>query len=166
MKIWFDLDGVLRNLVREVFGHNEVTHWNYKNCNGKTLVEAVNESPWICYNAEPLPYLGIVNNVMDHIDILTCQRESWKPYTEDWLSDHLKVPYTVQYINNPQNKLLVLGPDDVLVEDYPLYSNYNNICLIDQPYNRDVSAPLRITTPEQLATYLDNWMTVKCLEEM
>ena len=132
MKIWFDLDGVLRDLTREVFGHNEVDRWDYKNCKGKTLVEVVDEMPWICYNAKPLPYLGIVNNVMDHIDILTCQRKSWIPYTEDWCNKYISLPYTIRYIANPQNKLLVLGPDDVLVEDYPLYPSYQQICLIDQ----------------------------------
>lgn len=164
MKIWFDLDGVLRNLVREVFGHNEVTHWNYKNCNGKTLVEAVNESPWICYNAEPFPYINAVNNVMDRVDILTHQPEKWRPYTEDWLNDHIKISYTVTYVNNPQNKLLVLGSDDILVEDFPLYPDYSNIILIDHPYNRCCNAPIRVTTPDELYNLLDNFMTLKCIE--
>ena len=153
--IYWDLDGVLRLLGSYVLGQ-EPDVWD-KKYKGKTVVQHINEHPEICLYAPESEYLPIVNEVCDHINILTNQLPSWIPWTDKWLNNHIKISYEVVYTNGPDAKFSYLGKDDILIEDYPKYQSYNQIALITRNYNKDLDVPLRISSPDELLKFLENY---------
>ena len=154
MTTFFDLDGVLRRLELAVFGH-EVDEWQAKNVNGQNLLEIVNARPELCVSAPPSEYLPVVNEKLESITILTNQLPSWQPYTNIWLEQYLEIPYKVIYTTGITSKLGHLGTNDILVEDYPLFPDYNKIALITRPYNTKLNVPVRINNVEQFEAFLD-----------
>jgi hypothetical protein len=64
----------------------------------------------------------------------------------------------ITYVDNGRDKLALLAPEDLLIEDYPLFEDYSQIILLNQPYNREVLAPyVRIYDKIHLATFLINY---------
>lgn len=154
MPVYWDLDGVLRELGTYVLGYEPLS-WDAKNKDGKTVIQIVNKCPEICMRCPESKYLPIVNEYLDKITIMTNQMTSWIPYTNQWLNNHIQIQYEVIYTKSPMDKLARLKEGDVLVEDFPGFSNYNNIALIDRAYNRHLDVPLRISNIDQLKTFIN-----------
>lgn len=148
------MDGVLRIFGSYVLGY-EPENWNDIH-SGKSIIEIVNENPEICAYCPESEYLPIVNKRLNNINILTNQLPSWIPFTELWLNKHIKIPYDVVYTKNSNHKLTYLNKNDILVEDFPGFSSYNNIALITRNYNKNVVVPIRISNTEEFNRFLDD----------
>ena len=150
--LYWDLDGVLRLFGSYVLGY-EPEVWDAKH-NGKTVVDLVNEHPEICLYAPESEYLPIVNECCNKIHILTNQLPNWIPWTDKWLNNHIKISYEVIYTNGPDDKMAYLDDNDILIEDYPRYSDYSKIALITRNYNKDLIVPTRISNQFELINFL------------
>ena len=153
-KIWWDLDGTLRDLALAVWGV-EPEHWNKRDASGRNTIDIVNDNLFLLEKAPPTEYLRAVNG--KRITILSAQLPHWTPYTRNWL--YRWIPNcTVIYTETGEEKLPILEAHDaLLVEDHPNLSDYSRILLIDHPYNRHVINPLRrICSVEELEECLSN----------
>jgi hypothetical protein len=150
MTMFFDLDGVLRDLVSAC--NYDPQTWD-EPCHGMTLIGYVNHNLDLLVSATPTEYLPVV--VEKEITVLTCQPLNWIPYTKIWLSNHLPKA-TCIFCQHPMEKLDHLKNGDYLIEDYPLFPNNKQIIMIDRPYNRMVQAYKRIRTAGELKNVLNH----------
>jgi hypothetical protein len=143
--IYWDLDGVLRDLCKVVFGgHADV--WDQKTESGKDLIETVDDDLDLLRIAPVSEYIEIAQ-LCDPIHIITVQPDHWRKYTTNWI-DHYFKDAKVKFLNKPEDKLkFIVSGTRTLIEDYPLFSCYDNIILIDRPYNRNVKGVLRVSSP-------------------
>ena len=149
--IYWDLDGVLRNLQTMVFGCYP-QHWDEK-ISGHKLCWHVNrnlswleEAPTTEYFPVALQYQPIV--------IITSQPENWRAYTMRWIERRIRA--VVKFVNKPDEKLKELRNGDYLIDDCPNFSSFERIILVDRPYNQHVKAKYRVKTPGELEVFL-NW---------
>lgn len=154
--IW-DLDGVARDLSGEVsrrYGEGkQFSSFNDK-IKGKTVVEWINEDLSILEASPTTEYYEVIKKYFPNPIFWSHQYEDWMLYTEKWLKKHFK-DYTIELMDN-KTKFEELSKleDTYLVEDFPFYTSYKNMVLIDRLYNRDVKAPIRIKTPEELENFI------------
>ena len=153
--IFFDLDGVIRDLTYYIRGTEPRTDWHGILPNGETVGQYIDNNLNTLITAPPTPYLDVIKQ-LKQITILTNQPGPWQYRTLAWIEDHFygnKID--VFFVKKMKDKMSYLHDGDLLVEDYPHYDNYSQIVLIDHPYNRNVKNPyLRITSPDQLALFL------------
>ncbi len=148
--IYFDLDGVIRNLTSTVTPSIEFNFWS-KPINGKSFTEYFDENLHFLLEAPPTEYYSVISNYSRNLTIITSQPENWQEYTSLWIKAYL--PNATIIFDS--EKLHLLSENDLIVEDYPLYEDYSQVILIDKPYNQDVKNPLiRIKNPKQLQEFL------------
>ena len=158
-KIYFDLDGVLRNLTTPLIGF-EVDDWHYRTKDGKNILDLIEEDLKVLENAPPTRYFPYIIDNYYPIHILTNQQEHWKPFTKRWIKKHFgKIKPTITYLK-PEEKLAFIGNNSYLVEDYPLFSSYKNIILINRAYNKKAKAPIRISSIKELDKVLKRILTL------
>jgi len=143
-RFFFDLDGVLRSLTAAC-GYDPQS-WN-EICHGLPVCEYINRNLGLLVSAPETEYCHLVAE--KEITVLTVQPLHWIPYTRFWIEDHLPLA-TVKWCQHPSEKLEYMQEGDLLVEDYPHFSDYSKIIVIDRPYNRTVKPYKRVRTPEEL----------------
>jgi hypothetical protein len=130
---FFDLDGVLRDLVSAC--QYSPQSWDDP-CHGLPVCEYINQHLELLASAPETEYCHLVADLP--ITILTVQPLHWIPYTRLWIKNHL--PFAnVKWCQHPLEKMGYLKEGDWLIEDYPLYENNSQIIMIDRAYNRDVT---------------------------
>ena len=155
MTLFWDIDGTIRELDKLVLG-KELPYWNYKLDNGKGFCDIINDNLSILEIARPYKdYLEILNKQEDAI-FLTHQPENWRAYTEKWLKKWIKIPYKIIYVNNNIEEKLeyLITKKDYLIDDYPLFTSYHNIILIDRLWNRGINVKTRIKNKKELKNKL------------
>lgn len=153
MTLYWDIDGVLRNLVGVVFPY-EPQEWAEK-CNGRSLNQVIDDDTRLLRIAEPFQeYLDVANSFM-HIDILSAQPKPWRTWTCHWLAAYVTADFDVKYVDKSRDKLNVLQPGDIIIDDGPFYDDFSQVALIDRAYNRHIDAPVRIASKDQLIEFLD-----------
>lgn len=146
--IFWDLDGVLRDICTPAFGGNP-HNWNHKNEYGKHILDIIEEDLCILAYSPPTEYFEYIVDTFSPLYIVTNQKKHWKPFTWQWLHNNmLDKPFEVIY-HKPKDKLLFIE-DNILVEDYPLFEDYSNIILIDREYNKETKAPVRVRNIKEL----------------
>lgn len=161
----FDLDGVIRNLCQACFGRH-IDTWDQK-IDGKDLVDVINDDLGILMSAPPTEYFEVIKQV-SNLFILSCQPAHWRRLTNTWIHMHFfHASVRVEYVNSIPEKLsIVASHNAILVEDYPKFSDYSKVILIDRPYNRHVTGFIdRVTTPAQLERHIQNDVAVGESEE-
>jgi hypothetical protein len=154
--IFWDLDGVLRNLTYN-FQESDVDSWDRVNGSGKTVVEHVEENLSVLVDAPEYDYLSVARQ-FSPVHIVSAQPDSWRPYTSTWIDKHIPGA-RIKYLLDTQHKLKYLESGTrILVEDCPLYSDYRHIILIDRPYNKDVECSRRVHNPEELMDELRRFL--------
>jgi hypothetical protein len=152
--IFWDLDGVLRNLTHGFNGEWPKT-WIDINKDGLNIYEWVDANLNVLELAPVTEYMEIAM-MCDPLHIVSCQPDAWRPYTSRWLDKHL--PYAkVKYMTDTNDKLkyLVSGKR-ILIEDYPNFIDYSHVIVIDRPYNRSIELPhIRAHNPSGLLTMLE-----------
>lgn len=153
-RIFWDLDGVLRVLSWRF--HDEWPDTWSQQINGKGLCEHVDEDLSILLNAPETEYTDLARECVP-LHIVSLQPDNWRKNTSKWFDIHLP-DAKVKYVSKPEHKLLYLECGTrILIEDNPNYDSYENIILIDRPYNRHVSAPNRVTSPDQLRSIITKY---------
>jgi len=136
--IFFDLDGVLRDLSGAV-GYNPQS-WEDLAPNGIGICDYLNSHKEVFVNALPTEYLAVAN-LFEYPRIITHQEIDWIPYTKLWVKRYLPKA-KVTYVNHPFEKLDILGDNGILIEDYPYFPDNSKVIIIDKPYNRIASGCL------------------------
>lgn len=147
MKIVWDLDGVLRDLsgfVSTIQKCPYPTKWDYS-YNGKSLYECVGEDPTILSRCPATAYKHVVKNHYEIAEIWTSQPGEWRPYTLEWIEKHMGSEYKVFFLTTEEKEeKLKNSTNTILVEDSPNFKNYDNIILIDRPYNHEIKGVMRV----------------------
>ncbi len=159
--IFWDLDGVLRNLTFNFMGspftQGEIDGWDRRNDKGQDIVDFVDNELEILIEAPELEYIDLAREFLP-LHIVSAQPDHWRPYTSTWLDNHLP-DARIKYLLDTQHKLRYLEcRTRVLIEDCPLYPDYTHIILVDRPYNRDITVPRRVTGPEELMVELRRFL--------
>jgi len=166
MKIVFDIDGVVRDLmgiIKERYGClRPVKNWVWHH-KGKTIFDYVREDYSVLINAKPTKYCDIIqkygNN--NHIEFWSAQPDDWQVHTEKWIKKYFK-NFSIKYFKHHEKfRTLCRKKDVVLVEDYPMFKDYSKIILIDWKYNRHVKNPIaRISTVDQLRKIFHKYKSI------
>ena len=160
MTLYFDLDGVLRDLGPMVIGHDPIS-WNEK-VNNKDFFQLVEEDKTVLYKAPPTQYLSVILALCDEINILSSQLSgNWCEFTDIWIDNHVRryKSVNVEYVSKPAEKIAFLKNDDILIEDFPFFADYSKIVVVDHPYNRILSRaekqPItRISNTDEMKDFL------------
>ena len=153
--IYYDLDGVLRNLALPLRGGDYPPKWEARMPNGEDVLVYLTKNPHILYDAPETEYFEVIKKyTSEHITIITRQLPDWLSYTKQWL-DARFTNYTLINVDRPQNKIKYIEPHDFLVEDYPKFEpwDYQRIILINRPYNEGINDEFcfaRVKKPENL----------------
>jgi hypothetical protein len=155
--VYFDLDGVMRNTFKYVMGKTPQV-WDCHMDDGQHVMDYINANLHVLEDAPPTALLPIILTV-PRLCILTVQPEAWKPYTRRWLAKHVgrEGLYHVMWFDSPEAKLeFVMTRNEKvwLVEDYPFFTDYSRIALVDWPYNRRAMAINRFRSPMDLHKFL------------
>jgi hypothetical protein len=158
-RIVWDVDGVLRDLYTAVTTafNFKITTWNWKH-KGKDIYDLARKKPEIIYDAPVTKYLKTINSLVNgHIELWSHQPPEWRIYTDIWLRKNLKsgIDIDIRYLTPKEKyRALLKEKDAILVEDYPLYPNYDRIILVDTPYNQNAKAIIRVKTEKELKSAL------------
>jgi len=149
--VFVDVDGVVRDLETAVLGKDHDGGWakevdgmpflDYVTLHRDTLLVDTPETEY-CKALQEWSNLAGPRS----FKFLTSQPDEWRPYTEKWLAD--RFPGTpVIYVYKPKDKIEIIKKfDGILIEDYPFFESYDNIVLVDRPYNHKVKSD-RVSTP-------------------
>jgi len=152
LDVIFDLDGVLRDLCSAVWGEYPSNWTNtYKGINLYKYVKEHNYKPLL--TAKSLPYIFVALSLPE-VNILSCQPEDWRDYTMKWIKKYFKNKRVFyEFTETAEEKEIIMRKLDnfYLIDDYPFYSDYSRIILVDRPYNKNVKNPFRrVKTPDEL----------------
>jgi len=154
--IYFDLDGVIRDLAKGVLGYIP-NHWDDK-VNGMGLVEILNGNLERLITSKPTPYYQTIKEFSTRPHIVTLQAENWKILTVQWLHNHFD-KFDVSFVEGFGDKSGVVGTD-LIVDDYPFFDKefYRQVILTRYPYNENVKEEdcyAVVNSPEELREVLD-----------
>ena len=144
LNVFWDIDGVLRDLCGIVWG-SEPEEWTneFKGINIYDFVKLKDYRPLV--EAESFEFIQVARS-MPEVFILSCQPVEWRKYTEEWLkrnfSDNRLFLCFVEEIEEKIN-FLNKAKDFFLIDDYPFFSDYSKVILIDKLYNRIVENPFK-----------------------
>jgi hypothetical protein len=157
MAIFFDLDGVIRNLCG--LHCDKTKSWDTK-IKGLGVCEYVNQDLEKILKSKPTPYFDVINRLQE-ITIISQQPNHWRSWSDKWIEKYFgNKKVTIIYTSECGDyKLNFLKSDDILIEDYPFFSSYKQVILIDYPYNRNVTCSdfMRINNPEQLSRFMEKY---------
>lgn len=152
--IYWDLDGVIRNLSGNIIP-GKIHTWGQLAPNGQTICDYIDNHLDVLETAKPTIFRDIVME-LPRIALMTRQPEHWRKGTIKWIKDNIPGRVTsITWVKNIEDKLEYLNKDDILIEDYPYFSDYSQIYLVDWPYNECVQKPLaRVLSPNHLRRLL------------
>jgi hypothetical protein len=156
--IYFDMDGVLRDLCGHIRPTRSVASWdNY--IGDEPLMSYINNHLEVLVKSPKTEYFDIIYR-QPIVSILTCQPKSWRKHTARWISKHFKKhdgEVNVRYTDSMDEKLGFLGPSDYLVDDCPNFKDFSRIILIRYQYNTHISGAAAIVEDKiTLAKILDS----------
>lgn len=154
--IYYDIDGVLRDLHKTVWGHVPQT-WS-EQTHGMSMFNYIQNNLDILKNSPKTPYAEVIAKYYKDktIQLLSSQPEKWQPNTLQWLTKNMNnvKDIDVKFTKGSNEKLPYLKEDDLLVDDSPKFKDYSKIILIHYPYNDIVLKKHKpyalIDTPEAL----------------
>jgi len=156
--IFFDVDGVMRMLDTEVLG-KQASRWELK-VKGQYFVDYVSDNLHLLLTAPESEYCSVLKLWYEafgpsEVTFLTCQPKTWQAFTTYWLKRRFPESKII-FVTKPEEKLsLIHHSNALLVEDYPNFSSYKNIILVDRVYNRHIDSPLlRVKKPADLLQVL------------
>lgn len=158
--IYFDLDGVIRDLCKAYFGFQP----NIWDCG---LKEKILLDPSPLLKAPPTEYYPVIKEIFKDrkIYIITFQlSEEAKKYTFSWIKNHFRNSKVI-FVNSPEEKISILKKGDILIEDFPLFHQKDfigkTLVLIDKPYNQSSFCHIRIFSPVGLKYFLFSFENFK-----
>ena len=150
-KIFWDLDGVLRDLSGEA-REEEPSTW-YETINGVDLVTYISNNLGKLLSAKPTEYVEVFLYIRKHfnpcMEILTVQPELWRNFTLSWIQKYLRTN-NVRFTSSAEKIAILKNNNAILIEDFPFFKDYTNVLLIDKKYNQEVENVKRIKSPKEL----------------
>jgi hypothetical protein len=174
MKIVFDVDGVNRNLnslLMKKYNLPNPTSWfnNEWDKLGYSIYDLVKKDNMVLKKSLPTKYFKTIYNYAkingNQIEFWSHQPPSWRKLFKQWIYYYFKgLKIKICYLT-PKQKLARLNKlsNYILVDDFPHFTNYKRIILIDYPYNQNVKNCVRIKTIKQLKEELNKWSIKKIL---
>jgi FMN phosphatase YigB (HAD superfamily) len=154
--VFWDLDGVLRD-IHGNFNGGSIHSWDVRDSSGNGIVEYIDNNLSLLETAPTFKYIDIAMQ-FHPIHIVSAQPDHWRKYTSKWLDNYLP-DAKVKYLLNTEDKLKYLESGRrILIEDYPYYSDYTHIILIDRPYNQNVVTQKRVHNNEELLTAIRGFL--------
>lgn len=173
--IWWDLDGVLREIDRVGPGRDANQHQDdYYHKSWEKVKEWLDEKPGRLQSLPDTEYADTAfkyyNLRNEKMRVITCQPGTWRHDTIKWI--HSRTSNAIIYFTDTPKAKIPMIIDSTkkwcLIEDYPFFDSYENIILIDRPYNKNVDAHVRITSTRELIQIVediehgyDPWKTCK-----
>ena len=161
MKIVFDCDGVIRDLLGYLHTVHKVPlaeewFWTYW---GKDIYEWAKEDDYkILTAAPPTEYLPIA--VKFAKEIWTSQPPVWQAKTIIWCDKHLP-GVKIRFLTNAEKReRLDFLTDTILIEDSPEFDNYRRIILVDTLYNKG-KGYFRVAGAEELGQLCQNILSLE-----
>jgi hypothetical protein len=143
--IYWDLDGVLRDISTATFGFHVPT-WHHKGDDGKGIIQRVNDNISLLVKAPKTEYADIVERAYEVLDeplhILTVQPKRWQSYTRLWIMNNLSridCEITIFAHANEKYEYFMADGNGILVEDHPCLPSYERIVLVRRPWNSSVN---------------------------
>ena len=134
--IYFDLDMVIRDFVPTIWGGEEPLTWSQK-VEGGSLYDYVRRNKEeVLLNSPETKYASVIKEAMKGktITIVSSQPEDWREETTEWITKHLGEA-EIHYTKDSDEKLKLLSPEDILIDDSPNFSNFEQVALVRYPYN-------------------------------
>lgn len=158
-KLFFDIDGVVRDLEHAVFGRR-CEKWEETVDGRMSFVEYVCKNSHVLMKAGPAKFYHDVRMVCDlfgpeSVTFLSSQHEEWLNYTDAWLQLHFPGCRKI-YVSSPEQKLILLEQvNGILLDDYPSFSDYSRVVLVDHVYNREVDKSVtRVREPGDIVNFV------------
>jgi hypothetical protein len=149
MKFYWDLDGPLRDLLKQI-NHNPADY--HEKVNELTVVEYVTAHKKMLVEAPVSEYFTLVEGKA--ITVITCQPLDWIPYTKEWLRNNLPKAKTL-FCQHPLEKMKYLREGCLIIEDYPFFPDNSRVIMVDKPYNQEAAGCYaRVHGPAELAEIL------------
>jgi len=148
MKIYWDIDGVLRDLsgtlpkkVQGQLDYSENVSKESWHNGGKLLKKYL--TPRSILKAKSLPYIKAAKYfAFDHpLRILSCQNKKWIEPTVKWLYNHLDFAngIDINFVKANEDKISLIEKEKgFLIDDYPFFKDYSRVIVVDYAYNRKV----------------------------
>ena len=147
--IFWDLDGVIRDISKATFGYHIPT-WDHRDALGKNLVQKVNDNIHILVSAPPTEYKDMIENAYSILDepihILTVQPRRWQAYTKLWILNLLRnVEAKITMFQNVSDKYKYFAAIDM-----PSWSRITPVFLIQRvvlvrrPWNSSVNHAIKV----------------------
>jgi len=159
MRIVFDLDGVLRDLMgylNDKYGVPAPTDYFWIH-QGKNIYQWLEDDNLFALIYAPVTeYFHLIRKSVNIVEIWTHQPVAWRSKTESWITNNLGDKCLVNYFTPEEKKARLLEEKCIwLVEDNPVMAKLPRILLIDRLYNRDVETEHRIRDTNDLKVWLD-----------
>lgn len=159
-KIVFDLDGVIRDLHRCIENkyNCEILDWHWKDKEGRSVTKLIFHDLDILVDSPPTRFASVIKEfAKTHLlEIWTNQPTQWRTLTNCWLRNYFgKTSFVVKYLTPEQKIEMVNLEKCLLVDDYPDFTEYRRVVLIDHPYNQKVDCSMRMKTPDELRKFLN-----------
>jgi hypothetical protein len=162
--IWWDLDGVLREIdkVGPNADYNKMEQHDYYYKQWDEVKKWLDDIPDRLLELPPTEYCNTVfryyNRRAQKMRIITCQPNNWRHFAIKWI--HQRTDKAMIYFTDtPKGKIEVMKDNTanwVLIEDYPYFDSYDNIILIDRPYNQNVKCDIRVHSPQELIAIVED----------
>lgn len=167
LNLVFDLDGVIRNLHHHIekLNNSIVDKWDWKNKQGKGIIEIVEDNLEILLDSPPTEYAKDIKEYFNtnYSEIWTAQAPHWQPYTQRWIERYFypKTPVVKYYTPNEKYQSLY-KTHSIIVEDSPKFKTYDRIILIDRLYNKHIVNPfVRVENKNNLSMALTTFSILK-----
>ena len=158
MSFYFDLDETTRAICMAAIGENG-EHTNieeYEYLDEYVYKRIVERNPEIYANAPRTYVCDAINDFLSRVTFLTAQKEEYQPYTISWIEKNMTIPKTsIQHVPVAKHKLRHLHPGDLLFDDYPYFDSYEQIVVVDRPWNRHIKSKYRVCNYDDVAKILE-----------
>lgn len=155
MSFYFDLDETTRAICMAATGKNGDDIKEYEYLDEFIYKRIVELNPEI-YAIAPRTYVcDAINDLLSRVAFLTAQKVEYQPYTLSWIEKNMTVPKTsIQHVPMANHKLRHLQPGDLLFDDYPYFDSYDQVVVVDRPWNRHIKSKYRVCNYNDVAKIL------------
>jgi hypothetical protein len=125
MTIWIDVDSVVRDLILPAYGVDNIpVRYTQKTITGEDFVEFFDKRLNLLQEAPGTKYYQTILEWAKkrlRIDFLTHQKESWQPYTYNWIVKHFQgvKEINIQFTDSWGEKIEFIKDGDYLIDDHP-----------------------------------------------
>ena len=160
INLFWDLDGVLRNLTAAISKHIGCEFkpmlWDDQVLSGIGICQYIDLYPELLVTSPETEFCEEARYEKDMV-ILTYQPFNWISYTKEWIKNHFPNS-TVKFCQHPDEKLSIIKNKNILlIEDYPYFSDNSQIIIIDHLYNWHVKdCYARVKSVEELQKLIYN----------